>query len=76
MAAILPVKMKEENDMTEVKEKEIRVTPEATVEQPMLTMRLGRTNFLIGLHFAESGKETLEDKVIRLINRDVQNDNF
>ena len=45
--------------MTEVKEKEIRATPEAAVEQPMLTMRLGRTNFLIGLHFAESGKETL-----------------
>lgn len=62
--------------MTEVKEKEIRATPEAAVEQPMLTMRLGRTNFLIGLHFAESSKETLEDKVKRLINRDVQNDNF
>ena len=62
--------------MTEVKEKEIRATPEAAVEQSMITMRLGRTNFLIGLHFAESGKETLEDKVKRLINRDVQNDNF
>jgi hypothetical protein len=66
----------EENDMTETKEKEIRATTEAIVEQPMLSMRLGRTNFLIGLHFAESGKETLEDKVKRLINRDVQNNNF
>ena len=62
--------------MTEFKEKEIRATPEAAPEQPMLSMRLGRTDFLIGLHFAESGKETLKDKVKRLINRDVQNDNF
>ena len=62
--------------MTEVKGKEIRATPETAAEQPMLTMRLGRTNFLIGLHFAENGKESLDDKVKRLINRDVQNDNF
>ena len=62
--------------MTEFKEKESRATPEAAPEQPMLSMRLGRTDFLIGLHFAEDGKESLDDKVKRLINRDVQNDNF
>ena len=49
--------------MTEVKEKEIRATPEAIAEQPMLTMRLGRTNFLIGLHFAESGSSHLLKQV-------------
>ena len=51
--------------MTEFKEKEIRATPEAAPEQPMLSMRLGRTDFLIGLHFAESGKETLKDKELK-----------
>lgn len=62
--------------MAEKKNNEIRDTTEAAPEQPMLTMHRGRTTFLIGLHYAEKGKETLEDKVKRLIRKDVQNDNF
>ena len=62
--------------MTEVKEKEIRATPEATPEAGRLTMRSGNKTLVIGLHFAEDGKESLDNKVKRLINRDVQNDNF
>lgn len=62
--------------MTEVKEKEIRATPDAATEQPMLSMRLGRTNFVIGLHFAEDGNESLDDKVKRLIKKDIQDENF
>ena len=61
--------------MTDTKEKEIRATPEAT-EQPMLSMQLGRTTFLIGLHFAEKAKESLDDKVKRMIRKDVQDENF
>ena len=62
--------------MTETKNNEIRATPETAPEQPMLSMQLGRTNFLIGLHFTEKGKETLDDKVKRLIRKDVQDENF
>ena len=40
--------------MTETKEKEIRATPEAAPEQPMLSMRLGRTDFLITLRTVQS----------------------
>ena len=61
--------------MTETKNQETRATPEAA-EQPMLSMQLGRTNFLIGLHFAEKSKESLDDKVKRLIKKDVQDENF
>ena len=61
--------------MTETKNKEIRATPEAK-DQPMLSMQLGRTTFLIGLHFAENGKESLDDKVKRMIKKDVQDENF
>lgn len=61
--------------MTETKNQEIRATPEAP-EQPMLSMQLGRTTFLIGLHFAEKGKESLDDKVKRMIRKDVQDENF
>jgi hypothetical protein len=66
----------EENNMTEIKEKEIRATPEAVSKQPMLSMRLGRTNFLIGLYFAEDGNESLDDKVKHLIKKDIQDENF
>lgn len=62
--------------MTEVKVKEIRETPEAAPEQPMISMRHGRTDFLIDLHFAEDGNESLDDKVKRLIKKDIQDENF
>lgn len=62
--------------MTEVKVKEIRETPEAAPEQPMISMRLGRTDFLIDMHFAEDGNESLDDKVKRLIKKDIQDENF
>lgn len=62
--------------MTEVKVKEIRETPEAAPEQPMISMRLGRTDFLIDLHFAEDGNESLDDKIKRLIKKDIQDENF
>lgn len=61
--------------MTEATNTEIRATPE-TPEQPMLSMQLGRTTFLIGLHFAEKGKESLDDKIKRMIWKDVQDENF
>ena len=59
-----------------MKNKEVMETNEAEAETPMLTMQRGRTTFLIGLHFAEKGKETLEDKVKKLIRRDVDSGNF
>ena len=62
--------------MAEKKTNEIRDTTETVTEQPLVVMRRGNTTFLIGLHYAEKGKETLEDKVKKLIRKDVQNDDF
>ena len=39
-------------------------------------MKSGNTTFLVGLHFSESGKETLDDKLKKLIRRDVEAGNF
>lgn len=61
--------------MTEKTNAEIRATPEAQ-DRPVLSMQLGRTTFLVGLHFAEKGKESLDDKVKRMIRKDVQDENF
>lgn len=45
-------------------------------KQPMITMYRGGTTFQIGLRFNEKGKESLEDKIKKMIRRDVQNDDF
>lgn len=44
--------------------------------QPVLELREGNTTFLIGLHFNENTRETLGDKIKKLIRKDVQDGNF
>jgi hypothetical protein len=36
-----------------------------------LTKRIGSTTFTINVHFSETSTETLEDKVVRLIDMEV-----
>ena len=62
--------------MTEVKEKEIRATPEAAPEAGRLTMKSGNKTLVIGLHFSATSKETLQDKVKKLIKKGVEDGNF
>lgn len=44
--------------------------------KPVLELREGNTTFLIGLHFSENTRETLGDKIKKLIRKDVQDGNF
>ena len=53
--------------MTETREKEIRATPDAAPEAGRLTMKSGNKTLVVGLHFSETSKETLQDKVKKLI---------
>jgi hypothetical protein len=39
-------------------------------------MQMDNTTYVIGLHFSKTSRETLEDKVKRLIQRDVKDGNF
>jgi hypothetical protein len=55
---------------------EISETPAAAPEVPRLIMRSGNSTLIIGLHFSETGKETLEDKMKKLIRKDVESDNL
>ena len=43
---------------------------------PTLTLYHGNTAILIGLHFSKTSKETLNDKVKKLMRQDVKNGNF
>ena len=44
--------------------------------KPVLELREGNTTFLIGLHFSENTRETLGDKIKKLIRKDVQDGSF
>ncbi len=61
--------------MTEIKEKEIRAT-EASPAAGKLTLKSGNKTLVIGLYFSERSKETLQDKVKKLIKKDVEDGNF
>lgn len=38
--------------------------------QPRLTMMIGKTTFLIGMHFNEKSKDTLDDKIKKIIRKE------
>lgn len=50
--------------------------PATVPESSGFIMRGDGTTFIIGLHFSETSKDTLEDKVKKLIRKDVESDNF
>ena len=50
-------------------------TPKAT-PAGSFNMRMGNTTYVIGVHFSKESKDTLEDKMKRLIRDDVRTDNF
>ena len=58
------------------KEVMVKETPAAAPESSGLIMKSGGTTFVIGLHFSETSKDTLEDKVKKLIKKDVESGNF
>ena len=62
--------------MENSKQDSTNIISEENLQQPHLMFDCGRTTFLITLHFADKGKETLEDKIKRLIYKDVMNGSF
>ena len=36
-------------------------------------MRVGNTTYVVGVHFSQTSKDTLEDKLLRLIKNDIRN---
>ena len=46
-----------------------------TVEHTPATMvrKIGKTTYKVGIHFSQTSKETMEDKLLRLIKNDIRN---
>ena len=40
---------------------------------PVLVRKIGKTTYMVGIHFSQTSKETIDDKVLRLIKNDIRN---
>ena len=47
-----------------------------TVPAGTFNMKIGKTTYVIDVYFSQTSKETMEDKVKRLIHDDVKTANF
>lgn len=61
--------------MTDSENNEMKEAP-AAVPEPLLKTTIGKITYLVGIHFSEESKETMEDKIRRLIRRDIQTESF
>ena len=46
-------------------------TPTAAPD-PLLKTTVGKITYLVGVHFSEDAKETMPDKIDRMIRREIQ----
>ena len=57
--------------MIDSENKEMKEAP-ANVPEPLLKTTIGKITYLVRIHFNEDSKETMADKIDRLIRRDIQ----
>ena len=67
---------KMETRVTRPQEAPQEATTNTSSDTPVLTMKIGNTTLLIGIHFNQDSKETMEDKIRKLIRRDIETGNF
>lgn len=58
-------------DTEMMKTNEAEGTP-AIAPEPLLKTTVGKITYLVGVHFSEDAKETMADKIDRMIHREIQ----
>lgn len=69
--------MKTENNATKTNSSTpatISSLPVKTDAQPVIVKKIGKTTYRVKLHFSETSKETMSDKIKRLILNDCEKD--
>ncbi|MCL2035039.1 MAG: transposon-encoded TnpW family protein [Oscillospiraceae bacterium] len=51
-------------------------TPQSENTQPSMIQKLGNTTYDVYIHFSQTSKETMTDKVLRLIRNEVSTGNM
>ena len=46
-------------------------TPVQQSSEPMFRKTIGKTTYLVSVHFSQTSKETIKDKIMRLLRREV-----
>ena len=49
---------------------------ETTTPQGTFTHKIGNTTYVVGVHFSKTSKETIDDKIERLIIQDLEKQKF
>ena len=44
----------------------------APEDAPALVKKIGKTTYMVGVHFSQTSKETMDDKVARLVKNDIR----
>ena len=47
--------------------------PTTTEQTAPMIRKIGKTTYMVGIHFSQTSKETMDDKVLRLIKNDIRN---
>ena len=55
---------------------ENNVEQQTKERRPYLVKTIGKTTYLVTCHFSEASRETLQDKLKRMIVRDIQSGNY
>lgn len=55
--------------MTENNNTPMEATDQTT---PFLVRKIGRTTYTVGIHFNQESKETMDDKILRLMKNDIR----
>ena len=59
-----------------MEQKQNTIKSPKTVAAGTFNMKAGKTTYIIDVYFSQTSKETMEDKVKRLIHDDVKTANF
>jgi hypothetical protein len=49
------------------------ITTTAQAEQPALVKQIGKTTYKVKVHFSETSKETMSDKIVRMLKSEISN---
>lgn len=53
-------------------EKKNNATQTTDQTAPVLVRRIGKTTYMVGIHFSQTSRETMDDKVLRLMKNDIR----
>ncbi|MEN3004514.1 transposon-encoded TnpW family protein [Dehalobacterium formicoaceticum] len=49
------------------------ITTTTQAEQPALVKQIGKTTYKVKVHFSETSKETMSDKIVRMLKSEISN---